>query len=42
MIPFDEELKRAIVNTLKKSLTDAQKAVDYNYKKIKINRVIDG
>lgn len=42
MIPFDDELKRAIVLTLKQSLTNTQKAIDYNSKKIKINRVIDG
>ena len=41
-IEFDEELLRAIVNTLKKSLTDTNKSINYNYKKIKINRAIDG
>lgn len=41
-ISFDEELLSAIVETLRQSLNNTQKAVDYNSKKIKINRVIDG
>ena len=41
-IEFDEELLNAIVTTLKKTLTDTNKSINYNYKKIKINRVIDG
>ena len=41
-IEFDEELLNAIVNTLKKSLTDTQKSVNYNSKKIGLNRVING
>lgn len=41
-IPFNEELLSAIVFTLKDSLSNANKAIGYNSKKIKINRVIDG
>ena len=41
-IEFDEELLQSIVNTLKKSLNDVHKSVNYNSKKIGINRVIDG
>ncbi len=41
-IDFDKELLEAVVSTLRESLTNTQKAVDYNSKKIKINRVIDG
>lgn len=41
-IEFDEELLRAIVTTLKKSLNDVNKSISYNTKKIKINQVIDG
>lgn len=41
-IEFDDELRHAIVNTLKNSLNDTQKAVNYNHKKIALNRVIDG
>ena len=41
-IEFDEELLNAIVNTLKKSLTDTQKAMNYNSKKIGLNRVLQG
>ena len=41
-IEFDDELRNAIVNTLKKSLTDTQKSVNYNTKKIGLNRVING
>ncbi len=41
-IEFDEELLNAIVNTLKKSLTDTQKSFNYNSKKIGLNRVING
>lgn len=41
-IEFDEELLNAIVTTLKKSLTDTQKSVNFNSKKIGLNRVING
>lgn len=41
-IDFDDELKNAIVSTLKESLSNVHKAVDFNSKKIKITRVIDG
>jgi hypothetical protein len=41
-IDFDEELLNAIVNTLKKSLNDTNKSINYNSKKIGLNRVIDG
>ena len=41
-IPFDEELINAIVKTLSESLSNANRAVGFNSKKIKINRVIDG
>ncbi|MEE0935567.1 MAG: hypothetical protein U0L42_07840 [Methanobrevibacter sp.] len=41
-IEFDDELRHAIVNTLKKSLTDTQKSVNFNTKKIALNRVING
>ena len=41
-IEFDEEVLRSIVNTLKKSLTDTNKSINYNSKKIKINRAIEG
>lgn len=41
-IAFNEELLNTIVNTLKESLNNTHKAVDYNSKKIGINRVIDG
>ena len=41
-IDFDEELKKAIVTTLKDSLNNTNKAINYNSKKIKINRVISG
>lgn len=41
-IEFDEELKKAIVTTLKESLSNTNKAIGFNNKKIKINRVIDG
>ena len=41
-IDFDEELLNAIVKTLRQSLINTNKAIDYNSKKIKINRVIDG
>ena len=42
IIPFNEELLNAIVNTLKESLNNAHKSFDYNSKKIGINTVIDG
>ena len=41
-IPFNEELLKAIVNTLKESLNNTHKAIDYNSKKIGINIVIEG
>ena len=41
-IDFDDELRNAIVNTLKKSLNDTNKSINYNHKKIALNRVIDG
>ena len=41
-IQFSEELLNAVVNTLKESLNNTKKSIDYNSKKIKINRVIDG
>lgn len=41
-IDFDEELLHAIVNTLKKSLNDTNNCLNYNLKKINLNRVIDG
>lgn len=41
-IEFNEDLLNAIVNTLKNSLNDTKKAVNYNTKKIALNRVIDG
>lgn len=41
-IDFDMELLNAIVQTLKQSLNNANKAMGYNSKKIKINRAIDG
>lgn len=41
-IDFDEELLGAMVQTLKQSLNNANKAIGYNSKKIKINRAIDG
>lgn len=41
-IDFDEELLGAIVLTLRQSLININRAADYNSKKIKINRVIDG
>lgn len=41
-IDFDEELKMAIVTTLKDSLNNTNRAINYNSKKIKINRVISG
>ena len=41
-IDFDEELLNAIAQTLKQSLNNTNKAIVYNSKKIKINRVIDG
>ena len=41
-IDFDEDLLNAIAQTLKQSLNNTNKAIGYNSKKIKINRVIDG
>ena len=41
-IDFDDELINAIVNTLKKSLNDTNKSINYNHKKIALNRVLDG
>jgi hypothetical protein len=41
-IDFDEELINAIVNTLKKSLNDTNRSINYNSKKIALNRVLDG
>lgn len=41
-IDFDEELLNAIVNTLKKSLNDTNRTINYNSKKISLNRVLDG
>ena len=41
-IDFDDELINAIVNTLKKSLNDTNKSINYNSKKIALNRVLDG
>ena len=41
-IDFDEELLKAIVATLKKSLNDTNKSINYNQKKISLNRVIRG
>ena len=41
-IDFDEELLNAIVQTLRESLININRATGYNPKKIKINRVIDG
>ena len=41
-IQFNEELINAIVATLKESLSNTNKAIGFNSKKIKINRVIDG
>lgn len=41
-IDFDEELLNAIVSTFKKSLTDVKNDINYNTKKINVNRVIDG
>lgn len=41
-IDFDEELLNAIVTTLKKSINDTNKSINYNSKKIKLNRVING
>ena len=41
-IDFDDELLNAIVTTLRKSLTDTNKSINYNSKKIGLNRVIDG
>jgi hypothetical protein len=40
-IDFNEELLNSIVNTLRKSLNDAHKAVNYNSKKIALNRVVE-
>lgn len=41
-IDFDEELLNSIVNTLKKSLNDTHKSINYNSKKIGLNRVLEG
>lgn len=41
-IDFDEELLNAILTTLKKSLNDTNKSLNYNLKKISLNRVLDG
>ena len=41
-IDFDRELINAVVNTLKKTLNDTNKSINYNSKKITLNRVIDG
>lgn len=41
-IEFDEELLNSIVNTLKKSLNDTQKSLNYNSKKIDLSLVING
>lgn len=41
-IDFDEELLNAIVATLKKSLDDTRKSINYNSKKIALNRIIEG
>lgn len=41
-IDFDEELLNAIVNTLKKSLDDTRKSINFNSKKIGLNRVLEG
>lgn len=41
-IDFDEELLQAITATLRKSLNDSQKSLNYNSKKIALNRVIEG
>ena len=41
-IDFDDELINAVVNTLKKSLNDTRKSINYNSKKIALNRVIEG
>lgn len=41
-IEFDEELLNAMVSTLKKSLSDTQKSLNFNSKKIGLNRVING
>ena len=41
-IEFDKDLLNAVVITLKQSLNNTTKAINYNSKKIKINRVIDG
>lgn len=41
-IDFSDELRNAIVTTLKQSLNDTNKSLKYNSKKIGINRVING
>lgn len=41
-IEFNDELLHAISNTLKKSLVDIQKEMNFNSKKISINRMVDG
>ena len=41
-IDFDEELLNAIITTLKKSLDDTHKSMNYNQKKISLYRVIEG
>ena len=41
-VKFDEELLSAISTTLKQSLNDTNKALNYNSKKIKINQIING
>lgn len=41
-IDFDEELLNAIVTTLRKSLNDTHKSMNYNLKKISLDRVIEG
>ena len=38
---FDDELRESIAGTLKKSLNDLHKAVNYNTKKIDIGRIIN-
>ena len=40
-IDFNEELLNSIVDTLKESLNNTHQAVDFNSKKIGINRVIE-
>ncbi len=40
LAPFDDELRKAIAETLETSLKDVRKSINYNTKKIDIGRIV--